>query len=153
MEHVPRYVPDVRVVSIERDTSRFRRRVLGFMPGQGRCHSQIELSLCGRFLLLHLASVAPFSVVLDRRSARKLLHALAGPAECRVPVCAWNNDSERSLTVRIHTERETVPALFYSSAPAAELLLGSQIRLVFPGEQLRALRRDLTAAYLQLEQP
>lgn len=138
---------------VERDTNRFRRRVLGFIPGQGRCHSQIELSLCGRFLLLHLASATPFSVILDRRASVKLLRTLADPTECRVPVWMWTNDSERSLIVRRNTESEAVPAMFRSKEPAAELLLGNQIRLVFPAEQLHELRRDLTAAYLQLEQP
>ena len=141
--------------TVERDPVRFRRRVAGHVPGQGACHTQIELSVDAHYVLLHLASTARFSVALPKSSAARLLGALAEPEPCRVAV--RHGDVEAWLAIRPHTDRGELPLLLRSDDPAVELSLSASrdqhLRLVFPGEDLRELRRYLTAAYLQLGYP
>lgn len=141
------------MLTYERDTTRFRRRVAGFVPGQGACHTQIELSTDARCLLLHLASTGRFGIALPRQAAARLLRVLAEPESCRIPV--WHDGVEHRLTVRPHQDKGELPLLCRSADPAVELSLttarGHEIRLVFPGEDLRELRRHLTAGFLQLE--
>lgn len=108
------------MVTIERDTARFRRSVPGYVPGQGRCHSQIELSADGEFVLLHLASVSWFSIALDRPAALRLLHLLDAPEADRIPV--WQDDGERWLAIRPHEERSALPAVLRRDGPAVELV-------------------------------
>lgn len=145
----------MRSQMVERDPVRFRRRVVGHVPGEGVCHSQIELSTDARYLLLHLASTARFSVALLRKPAVRLLGVLAEPTECRIAV--WHGTVENWLMVRPHRDKGELPLMHRSGAPAVELSLSAgrdqHLRLVFPGEDLCELRRHLTAAYLQLEGP
>jgi len=139
------------MVTIERDMFRFRRRVPGHVPDQGRCHSLIELSADGRFVLLHLASVSWFSVALSRKATLRLLHLLDEPEPDRIP--ARRGAGECWVVVR-PSDRAVLPAVRRRDGPAVELSLSSrdrEIRIVFVDTELHDLRRDLTAAYLQLE--
>jgi hypothetical protein len=141
------------MVVIERDMFRFRRRVPGHVPGQGRCHSLIELSTDSRFVLLHLASVSWFSVALSRQATLRLLHLLDEPEPDRIP--ARRDGGECWVIVR-PSDRAALPAVHRRDGPAVELSLSSrdrEIRIVFLDAELHDLRRDLTAAYLQLESP
>ena len=141
------------MVTIQRDTARFRRRVPGHVPGQGRCHSQIELSADGEFVLLHLASVSWFSIALDRPALLRLLHLLDEPEPCRIPV--WHDDDNagwpfvRTRSVprfRLYIAATGLPSS--CRCPHDAGTSGSS-----SSRELHDLRRDLTAAYLQLESP
>lgn len=126
----------VHVMRIERDTRRFRRRLPGHVPGQGRVHSQIELSVGARFLLIHLASA--FTVALMRSPALQLLHSLADGSPHRID--AWDG------WLNVEPYQKELPNILRDQGPPTELAI-PKISVVFCGDELR---RDLTAAYLQL---
>ncbi|WP_434438599.1 hypothetical protein [Lentzea sp. E54] len=74
------------LLDTERDPTRFRRRIPGHLPGQGQCHSMMEVSLNARFLLVHLASIARFTIAIQKDDVLRLLHLLADPQRAQVPV-------------------------------------------------------------------
>ncbi|MBB5805281.1 hypothetical protein F4560_005049 [Saccharothrix ecbatanensis] len=136
--------------------TRFRRRVVGYVPHQGACHSQIELSADRRCLLFHLASTGRFSVAIAAAQAAKLLCSLDSREPAQVEVT--QPDGKRQwLTVLPHDRSAELPVHARSNDTGMELALEAapdqQLRLVFPGPALLDLRRHLTTAYLQLEMP
>ncbi|GDY33743.1 hypothetical protein [Gandjariella thermophila] len=142
----------------QRDVTYFYRRVEGFVPGGSTCHSQIELSGDGRWLLLRLASTVRFTVALSGSSARALLHALRTSGSAQIPV-THEDHGPRLLRVGPHATPEELPVIERgvcrtSGAPAMELALDlpqrQSLRLIFPPSRLRRLICELATAYLQL---
>lgn len=142
----------------QRDVTYFYRRVEGFVAGRGTCHSQIELSADGTWLLLRLASTARFTIALTSSSARALIHALRMGGTAAIPA-THQDHGNCVLRVEPHSTPDELPliergACRTSGALAMELSLGlprlQSIRLVFPPSRLRRLVCELATAYLQL---
>ncbi|MCP2164989.1 hypothetical protein [Goodfellowiella coeruleoviolacea] len=134
-----------------RDTTRFCRRVVSYLPGQYTCHSQLELSADGRSVLLHLALLARFSVALNRHETARLLRALDAESVAHVNV-QHERTGHHDLVVRPHRDLLDLPA-HARCAPVMRLDLCTSaehgIQLIFPAPELYALRQALSAAYLQ----
>lgn len=129
------------LLDTERDPARFRRRIPGHLPGQGQCHSLMEVSLNARFLLVHLASVSRFTIAIQKGDVLDLLHLLADPRHAQVPV--WNGDSGRYLHLQPYHGPLPLP---YRDKPV-ELHLTRDIRIVFRADELR---KEATTGYLHL---
>jgi hypothetical protein len=127
---------------------------VGYVPRQGACHSQIELSADRRCLLFHLASTGRFSVAIAATQAAKLLRSLDSGEPTQVEV-TQPDGTRRWLTVLPHAASAELPVHARSNDTGMELALEAapdqRLRLVFPGASLLELRRHLTTAYLQLE--
>jgi hypothetical protein len=142
----------------DRDVTYFYRRVEGFLPNHGTCHSQIELSTDGEWLLLRLASTARFSLALRPSATRTLIHTLR-TGDCAAVPATHEHHGSRTLRVAPHATPEELPltergACSTSGTRAMELSTalprGQHMRLIFPPSRLRRLVCELATAYLQL---
>lgn len=119
--------------------------MVGHLPGQGACHTQIELSADAHYVLLHLASTARFGVALPKPSAARLLGVLAEPEPCRIAV--RHGDVGAWLAVRPHSHAVLTISV---AGGVAQVVTSAGERLLFSPVELGALTRKLEHAAAHL---